>query len=147
MNPLQWVFGGLLVVALAATVWGYPHKYGALSGRSRLFRTVGILLLDLLLITIVMYLSTDWIAMKYQVGRSASDSLKLIAASRLLYFTTWVIITILTLGMGMLDALENFTVYRKQRRQALDDMIQDAIAASQAKKLATAGGEGSGKDS
>jgi peptidoglycan biosynthesis protein MviN/MurJ (putative lipid II flippase) len=147
MNLFQWVFGGLLAVALVVTVWGYPRKYGALSGRSRLFRTVGILLLDLLLITIVMYFSTDWLAMRFRVGIETEKNIQLIAASKLLYFTTWVIITILTLGMGMLDALENFTVYRKQRREALDDMIQDAIAASQAKRLATAGGEGGSKES
>lgn len=147
MSLFQWVFGGLLAIALAATVWGYPHKYGALSGRSRLFRTVGVVLIDLLLITVLMYFSTDWTAMKYRVGMTSSDALKLVAASQALYLVTWVIIMIWSVGMGLLDALENFSVYRRQRRQALDEMIQEAIAASQAKRLATAGGESGGKDS
>lgn len=140
MNAFQWLFGLLLAAAVAYTVWGYPHKYGALSGKSRLFRTVGIVLIDLLLLTVLMYFSTDWKAMQYRIGVPSQDSTRLVKASQLLYGTTWVLLSVLIVGTAGLDSLENFTIYRKKRREALDQMIQEAVAASQAKRAALAGG-------
>lgn len=140
MNVFQWVFGALLAGTVGYTIWGYPRKYGALSGKSRLFRTLGLVLVNLLVFTVFLYFSTDWNAMQYRIGVPSQDSARLVKASQLLYGVTWVLLTILLVGVAGLDSLENFTIYRRQRREAVDEMIQDAIAASQAKRAATASG-------
>jgi hypothetical protein len=46
----------------------------------------------------------------------------------------------LLVGIAGLDSLENFTIYRKQRREAVDEMIQEAVAASRAKHATVAAG-------
>jgi len=142
MNVFQWGFGALLAGTIAYTVWGYPRKYGALSGKSRLFRTVGIVLANLFLITVLLYFSTDWDAMRYRIGVPTQDSARLVRASQLLYGVTWVMLSILLVGIAGLDSLENYTVYRKRRREAVDELIQEAVAASQAKRAALAGRSG-----
>src|SRR5205085_87219 len=109
MNPLQILFGFLVALAAWGTVWGYPRKYGALSGRSRLFRMVGVLLLDLLVITLLIFVSTNWEAQMFRVGIKPTDAKNIVHASQLLYFTTWLLIGLLLLGVAMLDWLENFT--------------------------------------
>ncbi|MBC8141957.1 MAG: hypothetical protein H7Y38_11005 [Armatimonadetes bacterium] len=136
MNALQWLFGALLAGSVAYTVLGYRHKYGALSGKSRLFRTVGLVLMDLLLLTVLMFFSTDWDAMLYKVGVSTEDSAARVLLSKGLYFATWMLLSVLTVGCAALDSLENFSVYRRQRREALDQMVQETIAASVARRTA-----------
>ncbi len=142
MNVFQWGFGALLAGTVAYTVWGYPRKYGAMSGKSRLFRTVGIVLANLFLLTVLLYFSTDWNAMQYRIGVPSQDSARLVKASQLLYGVTWVMLSILLVGIAALDSLENFTVYRKIRREAVEEMIRDAVAAGQAKRAALAGNSG-----
>lgn len=142
MNVFQWVFGALLAGTVGYTIWGYPRKYGALSGKSRLFRTVGMVLANLLLLTVFLYFSTDWTAMKYRIGVPSQDSARLVKASQLLYGTTWVLLATLLVGTAGLDSLENFTIYRKRRREAVDEMIQEAVAASQAKRGTLSGRSG-----
>ena len=66
MLTAQIVLGLCLLGALTYTVLAYPNKYGALSGRSRLFRTVGLFLLDVLLALVLMYTFID-----FKVGRDA----------------------------------------------------------------------------
>lgn len=142
MNVFQWVFGALLAGTVGYTIWGYPRKYGALSGKSRLFRTVGMVLANLLLLTVFLYFSTDWTAMKYRIGVPSQDSERLVKASQLLYGTTWVLLATLLVGTAGLDSLENFTIYRKRRREAVDEMIQEAVAANQAKRGPLSGRSG-----
>ena len=137
MNVFAWLWGTLLAAALSYTVWGYGKKYGALSGKSRLFRTVGMILLDLLLTTVVVYFCTDWNAMRYRIGTPSEQAAQLVALSQGLYFATWFLVSVLILGCAGLDSLENFSIYRKQRREALDELVAGAIAASVAKREAT----------
>ena len=139
MNLFQWLFGGLLAASLAYTVWGYQRKYGALSGKSRLFRTVGLVLLNLLLVSVVTYFGTDWDAMLYKIGVPTEQNARIVLLSKGLYFSTWLLLSVLTLGCAGLDSLENFSIYRKQRREALDEMVGAAIAASAAKHAARQG--------
>jgi hypothetical protein len=60
MSPAQIVLGLATLAAFVYTVLAYPHKYGALSGRSRLFRTIGVSLLDLLLTLVLMATFIDF---------------------------------------------------------------------------------------
>ena len=117
MNVFVWLWGTLLAAALFYTVWGYGRKYGALSGKSRLFRTVGIVLLDLLLATVVIFFATDWDAMRYRVGTPSQQASQLVVLSQGLYFATWLLLSVLIVGCASLDSLENYSIYRKQRRE------------------------------
>lgn len=122
-QALQAVFAVLTMGALAATAWGYPRRYGALSGRSRLFRTVGMGLLDLLLLTATAFVFTDWRAQLLQVGMTPHRAGQLVAASQALYSLTWLLLCVLLVGMALLDSLETFSVYRRERRAAFEDVF------------------------
>jgi len=137
---VQSIFGILVGLMVGLTVWGYPRKYGALSGRSRLFRTIGVLLINLLFITILIYSSTDWHAQLYRIGMEPHNAARLVAASKLVYFLIWLLIGIFLLGVALLDMLENFTIYRRQRREALEAMIAGAVASHQQKRTAAVEG-------
>ena len=141
MNLFQVFFGALLAGSVGYTVWGYSRKYGALSGKSRLFRMVGLVLINLLLLTVLMYFSTDWNAMRYRIGIPSQTSSRLVLASQALYGTTWVLLSVLAVGTAGLDSLENFSIYRKKRREVLDEMIQEAISSSREKRAAGGGSD------
>jgi len=143
---LQSISGILVGLMIGLTVWGYPRKYGALSGRSRFFRTVGMVLFNLLLITILIYASTDWHAQLYRIGMEPHNAARLVAASKLVYFLIWLLIGIFLLGVALLDMLENFTIYRRQRREAMEAMIAGAVAAHQQKKATALEGTNPGSN-
>jgi len=147
MNPLQSLFSILLGIGVVYTVWGYPRKYGALSGRSRLFRTIGLVLINLLLITLLIFASTDWNEQLYHVGSIPENARRMVKISQLLYYVTWLILGLFLLGVAMLDGLENFTIYRRQRREALENMIAEAVAAQKQKRVATVNPDTNSEDS
>ncbi|WP_395144116.1 hypothetical protein [Armatimonas sp.] len=106
------IFGILLAVAVGLTFYGYPRGYGALSARSRLFRTAGMALLVLLLALTMVFVGQDF------VGR-VGDLQKLA-----------LLISLYGLGLSLvcialLDALESFVAMRKAERQALQQVIEE----------------------
>lgn len=147
MNALQLIFGILFGISAVYTVWGFPRKYGALSGRSRLFRTIGMVLINLLLVTLVIFFSTDWNGQLYQVGVDPARARYMVKISQLLYFVTWLLMGVFLMGVALFDSLENFTLYRRQRREALEKMIADAVAVQQQKRAVTTANNENGKDS
>jgi hypothetical protein len=136
MNPLQITFGALLAAALLVTVVGYGRKYGALSGRSRLFRTAGMGLIDLLLVVGLILVSGN------REAALAAGTLNAFAVRQLVLLTVVVFLTLSLIGVAALDALENVTVYRRERRQAMQDMIRAEIEAQAQKRADRQTGEG-----
>lgn len=110
------IFLGVLVLAASTyTVLGYPHKYGALSGRSRLFRTLGVFLLDLLLGLTLLYTFIDF----------AYGADKRVAAARAAaYILACLFLAFALLTTALLDSLESVVAYRRERRRALEEIIR-----------------------
>jgi hypothetical protein len=125
MTTVQTVFAALLGVAALVTVVGYPRKYGALSGRSRLFRTLGVLLIDLLLVLLLAYFSTDF---------KAIPDARVAAVRGGIYLISFVLITFSLVGLALLDTLESVVVYRRERRAAVEQMIREEVAHIQQKR-------------
>lgn len=123
-NSTQITLTVFLVIAVGYTVWGYPRKYGALSGRSRLYRTAGVGIIILLLTLWLIGASTDFYA---GVDRRMG-SLREIAH--------WGAILLLALSLpfvAVLDALETYVTGRRQKRAFLEQMIREEIERAQAK--------------
>lgn len=118
MTPLQAFFGGLLLLAMGVTVVGYAKGYGALSGRSRLYRTAGMGLVDLSLVLLLILVSAPFAG---KVG--LWQKLALLAAIILLLISL--------VALALLDALETYVVGRRARRQALTEAVQEAVVAAQ----------------
>ena len=120
MNAGQVIVGLLAAAACAYTVLAYPNKYGALSGRSRLFRTVGLFLLDLLLGLVLLGVSLDWTP-------PADPALRRALAFRLLALTlACVFLALSLLCIAALDWLEIQVVMRRSRRDVLLNMAEEA---------------------
>jgi hypothetical protein len=114
----------LLVLTAGVAIWGYPRKYGALSGRSRLYRTAGVGVLVFLLTLILVGTYTDFYAgVTRQIGA-------LRAAAHL----GAVLILVLSLPfIALLDALETYVTGRREKRALLEQMIREEIERAQAK--------------
>lgn len=123
MSALQLVLGGLFLCSLVWGVVGYPKKYGALSGRSRLFRTAGIALLILLL-------ALGFIAAGTVVPRG--DKLGAIRWMALLI--SCVLVALSLCGIALLDGLESYVVVRRERRGELNKVIAETVAAAKKNK-------------
>ena len=123
MSTLQLVLGGLFLGALIWTVVGYPRKYGALSGRSRLFRTAGMALLILLL-------ALGFLAAGTVVPRG--DKIGAIRWMALLI--SCVLVAFSLCGVALLDSLESYVVVRRERRSALNSVIAETVAAAERQK-------------
>ena len=105
------IFLGLSALgALAYTVLAYPNKYGALSGRSRLFRTVGIFLLDVLLVLVLMYTFIDF---------HADVTPRVAALRQIFYFASCLFLCFTLICVALLDALESYSSVRRERRNYL----------------------------
>lgn len=107
------VFGLLLAVAVGVLMVGYSRGYGALSPRSRLFRTAGMGLLCLLLALGMVFVGHDFVG---RVGKLQQLAL---------------LISLYGMGislacLGLLDALESFVAMRKAERQVIQQVIEDA---------------------
>jgi hypothetical protein len=125
MTPAQIGIAVLLVGAMAYTVYGYPHHYGALTGRSRLFRTVGLVVIDLLLVLVLMGMFIDF---------GAEVTRRVAAVRAAFYWGACVLLGLSLPFIALLDALESYTAVRREKRDFLQQMIQEEIEKVQARK-------------
>jgi hypothetical protein len=116
MNPLQLFMGALLIASLFATVFFFPKKYGSLSGKSFLFRTTGMVLLNLLLFLMVVI-----VAGKFAPGREG------VLRLTLLYFGA-LLVGIGAVFVALLDSLETYVAGRRERRVQNLNLIEETIA-------------------
>ncbi len=122
MLTAQIILGLCTLGALAYTVLGYPNKYGALSGRSRLFRTVGLFLLDVLLVLVLMYTFID-----FRAGVTPR-----VGAFRFFFYVSSCLFLCLTLVcVALLDALESYSSVRRERRAYLSVVLQEELEKAQ----------------
>jgi hypothetical protein len=115
MNAPGIVFAVLLSAAVFYTVWGWPRRYHALSGRSRLFRTVGLALLNL-----VLALALLWGFIDFGSGRVA-------AVRQLLYLDSCVLVIVSLLFVAALDALETFVAAKREQKAFVHEMLEAEI--------------------
>jgi|GEM_PF-2062677 hypothetical protein len=125
MNPFQIILSVLLTAALAYTVLGFRGKYGALSGRSRLYRTAGLGILVLLLT-----LSLFGTYINFYAGVSNAVG----AIRQLCYWATCFVLAFSLPLIALLDALETFVAGRREKRAFLEQMIREEVEKAQAKK-------------
>lgn len=134
MLAAQIILALCVLGALTYTVLAYPNKYGALSGRSRLFRTAGLFLLDVLLVLVLMYTFIDFNAgVTPRVGL-----LRLV-----FYVASCLFLCFALVCVSLLDALESYSAVRRERRNYLESVIQaeqEAQREAAAKKAGKTGG-------
>lgn len=107
-----------LAVAVAYTVLAYPNKYGALTGRSRLYRTVGLCIIDLLLMLVLMGTYIDFF---HEVTRRVG------LIRQVFYWSSCLVLGLSLPLVAALDALESYSAVRREKRAFLDKMIQDEV--------------------
>jgi hypothetical protein len=117
------VFGLLLALAIALLIYGYPRGYGALSPRSRLFRTAGMALLCLLMALAMVFVGRDF------VGRVG-------ALQKLALLVSLYGLGISLVCIALLDALESFVAMRKAERQVIQQVIESVAEEAQKQKQA-----------
>jgi hypothetical protein len=130
MQAPQIILAVLLGAAVLYTVFGYKHRYGALSGRSRLFRTLGLILIDLLLALVLM-----WFFIPFGEGNLGG-------IRQLLYILSCVILVLALFCIAMLDALETIVAARREERSFVRQVLQEEI---QKAKLREGGAPESGQ--
>jgi hypothetical protein len=104
VNAVQTVLAVLFGAACLYTVLGYPHRYGALTGRSRLFRTVGLSLLVLFLGLVLLYTFLDF--------EANTASKKIAALRQITYLAACFFLALSLLCIALLDWLEAIVFYR-----------------------------------
>jgi len=119
VTALQIVLSVLFAGALVFTVAGYGRKYGALSARSRLFRTVGMVLLDLLIGLFLAYTFAD-----FQTGVTR----KAASIREIFYLSSCLFLGLTLLCVALLDSLESIVAVRRERRGLAQDMVRDVVA-------------------
>ena len=107
--------GLLLAAAVVFTALGYPKRYGALSARSRLFRTAGMGLVIVLLVVSLAYLSLPPL-----------DGTRIVAFRHLSLILIAVMTGLSLACVALLDALESFSVLRREERAVLRTMAEAA---------------------
>lgn len=117
MSPVQILLALLFAAACTYTVVGYPQRYGALSGRSRLFRSAGLFLLDLLLGLVLLGTLVDF----RDVERPRIALLRAGA-----YVLACVFLLFSLLCVALLDWLETLVAYRRAQRDILYRMRDEA---------------------
>ena len=115
MQAPQIILAVLLVGAVLYTVFGYRSRYGALSGRSRLFRTLGLVVMDLLLA-----LSLMWFFIPFGDGRLG-------LARQGFYIASCVVLVLALLCIALLDALETIVAARREERSFVRQILQEEI--------------------
>ena len=137
MLTAQIILGLCVLGALTYTVLAYPNKYGALSGRSRLFRTVGLFLLDVLLVLVLMYTFIDF---------NAEVSARAGALRRIFYVASCLFLCFALVCVSLLDALESYSSVRRERRKYLQSVmeaeVEKARAEAETKKAAQSKADG-----
>lgn len=137
MNALQIALTIGLVGAWGYTVIGYPHKYGALTARSRLFRTLGLLVFDLLLMLVLMWTFIDF---SKEVGQRVGR------IREVFYLASCLVLGLSLPLIALLDALESYTAVRRERREFLQQSIRDEVERAQKVKADKEAGESGGSD-
>ncbi len=134
MHPYQIFFIALSIAALVFTVVAYPNKYGAQSGRSRLFRTVGVFLLDLLLLLVTLATFIDFTA-------GVSPRVAPIRAG--FYLASCCFLCLALICTALLDSLESVSRLRRESRTDLEAKLRNEIdkAREEARRRKAASGE------
>ncbi|MFM7323176.1 MAG: hypothetical protein ACKO5K_16890 [Armatimonadota bacterium] len=110
-----------LALNILVLVLGYPRGYGALSPRSRLYRTGGLGLLLVLLVVGVAYVSLPPL-----------DGTRITAFRHLMLFSIGVMLALSLACVAVLDALESWSVLRREQRTVLRTMAEDAARVAEA---------------
>jgi hypothetical protein len=118
MNVGTIALGILLLIAVGYTIYGYPHKYGALTGRSRLYRTVGLCIIDLLLMLVLMGTFID-----FRDGVTPTVG----AIRWAFYWGACLVLGLMLPLIAALDALESFVAMRREQREFLDKIVRDEL--------------------
>jgi hypothetical protein len=136
MNPFQIILALVFAAACVYTVLGYPARYGALTGRSRLFRTVGLFLFDLLLGLVLLGTFIDF----------AYNTTRVIGNFRALsYALACLFLALALMCIAILDWLESLVAYRREQRNLLQQMAREEWErAQQGKDEAGRKSDGSG---
>lgn len=116
MSPAQIALSLLFAVACVYTVVGYPQRYGALSGRSRLFRSIGLFLLDLLLGLVLLGTLVDF---------TDADRPRVAVVRASAYMLACVFLLFSVLCVVLLDWLETLVAYRRAQREVLYRMQEE----------------------
>ena len=116
MSAAQIVLSLALAASSAYTVLGYPGHYGAPSGRSRLFRSVGLVLLDFLLGLLLLYTFLDF---------DFQTPLKIATLRRLTYILSCIFLGLSVLCVSLLDALETFVVFRREQQRVFQQALEE----------------------
>lgn len=130
MNAPQIALSALLGGALFYTVFGWARRYGALSGRSRLFRTVGLILLDLLLALALMWFFIDF------TGGSGNE--RIAALRELFYILSCIVLVLFLLCIAALDALETLSAARREERAFIQETLREEIERARAREATAA---------
>jgi uncharacterized membrane protein YbhN (UPF0104 family) len=133
VNAVQTVLAVLFGAACLYTVLGYPHRYGALTGRSRLFRTVGLSLLVLFLGLVLLYTFLDF--------EANTASKKIAALRQITYLAACFFLALSLLCIALLDWLEAIVFYRREQRDLLRQMARDEMERIAAREVRDAPGE------
>jgi len=120
VSVLQIILALLFAATCTYTVVGYPHRYGALSGRSRLFRTVGLFLLNLLLGLVLLITFID-----YEGAPPAGVSRRALAIRYLSYVLACIFLVFSLLCVALLDWLELQVIYRRAQRDIVHKIPDD----------------------
>ena len=123
MTATQIVLVLATVAALVVTVVAYPNKYGALSGRSRLFRTVGMAIFDLLLMLVTLATFID-----FRVGVAP----RLAPIREGFYLASCFFLCFALMCVCALDALESISRLRRESRESLDSILRTEIEKARA---------------
>jgi hypothetical protein len=116
MSSVQIVLAVLLIAALTYMVYGYPQRYGALTGRSRLYRTVGLFLLSLLLMLVFVGQFIDFYAgVERKVG----------ALRWAFYWMSCLLLGLMLPVIAFLDSLESFVAVRREKRDYMANLWQE----------------------
>ena len=111
----------------------YPHKYGALTGRSRLFRTVGVALFDLLLMLVTLATFIDF---------HAGVAPRLAPIRMGFYLASCFFLCFALICVASLDALESISRLRRENRVSLEQMLRTEIDKARAEHLSRPSGNG-----
>lgn len=120
---MQIALAVVFVITVVFAVRGYPSGYGALSKRSRLYRTAALGLLILLVIVAFVGFSLPLDGPK-----------KLIAFRQISILLVSVMLALSLVCAAGLDALESYSVVRRQERLANQKVAEELQSQLQARK-------------
>lgn len=120
---MQIALAVVFVITVLFAIRGYPNGYGALSNRSRLYRTAALGLLILLIIVAFVGFSLPLDGPK-----------KLIAFRQISILLVSVMLALSLVCAAGLDALESYSVVRRQERLANQKVAEDLLSQLQESK-------------